>query len=155
MTESRKRLVELVLRSTNVQASVEFYCDVICLKPYASLGNATFLTIDDESEGHPQFLAIFDQSHEFGGPKDMQPDQATSGVGTLHHFAFMLELKDYQPELERLQSLDVDLHVEEFPTFGWRSIFMHDPDGNSVELVSFDPSIFDAAANQNARQVGE
>jgi len=57
MTGSRKRLGELVLRSTNAQALVEFYRDVIGLEPYATLGRATFLKVDDDFEGHPQLLA--------------------------------------------------------------------------------------------------
>ncbi len=150
MTGQRKRLGELVLRSANTQALVEFYRDVIGLERYATLGSATFLKIDDEHEGHPQLLGIFDKSHEFSGPKDVQTDEAHASVGTLHHFAFFLEQKDFRLEQDRLQRLGVDLQFSDFAQFGWRSMFMHDPDGNSVELVCYDASILDKEANQQA-----
>lgn len=152
MTGPRKRLGELVLRSTNAQALVEFYRDVIGLEPYATLGSATFLKIDDDFEGHPQLLAIFEESHEFGGPQDIQPDLAKARVGTLHHFAFVLEQHDFNSDGDRLQRVGAELKFAEHAQFGWRSIYMHDPDGNSVELVCYDSSILDAVANQQVRQ---
>ena len=152
MTRPRKRLGELVLRSTNSQTLVEFYRDIIGLEPYATLGNATFLKVDDDFEGHPQLLAIFDKSHEFSGPKDLQSEVADSRVGTLHHFAFVLEQHDFNSEPYRLQKLGIELEFAEHSPFGWRSIYMYDPDGNSVELVCYDSSVLDAAANQLARQ---
>ncbi len=152
MTGPQKRLGELVLRSANAQALVEFYRDVIGLEPYATLGSATFLKVDDETEGHPQLLAIFEKSHEFSGPKGIKPDEADARVGTLHHFAFVIELKDFVPERDRLQRAGVDLQFAEHTQFGWRSIYMYDPDGNSVELVCYDASILDTVANQRVRQ---
>lgn len=109
MTGPRKRLGELVLRSTDSQTLVEFYRDIIGLEPYATLGNATFLKVDDDFEGHPQLLAIFEQSHEFSGPQDLQPEVADARVGTLHHFAFVLEQHDFDSERDRLQKLDSEL----------------------------------------------
>ncbi len=152
MTGPRKRLGELVLRSTNSQTLVEFYRDIIGLEPYATLGNATFLKVDDDFEGHPQLLAIFEQSHEFSGPQDLQPEVADARVGTLHHFAFVLEQHDFDSERDRLQKLDSELEFAEHSQFGWRSIYLYDPDGNSVELVCYDSSILDAVANQLVRQ---
>ena len=152
MTGSRKRLGELVLRSTNAQALVEFYRDVIGLEPYATLGRATFLKVDDDFEGHPQLLAIFEESHEFSGPQDIQPDVAEARVGTLHHFAFVLDQQGFNSEGDRLQRVGAELKFSKHAQFGWRSIYMHDPDGNSVELVCYDSSILDAVANQQVRQ---
>jgi catechol-2,3-dioxygenase len=59
MLKPRKRIGEIALRSENAPALVEFYRDVIGLEPYASLGSATFLKVDEDFEGHPQILAIF------------------------------------------------------------------------------------------------
>ncbi len=152
MTGPRKRLGELVLRSTNSQTLVEFYRDIIGLEPYATLGNATFLKVDDDFEGHPQLLAIFEQSHEFSGPQDLQPEVADARVGTLHHFAFVLEQHDFDSERDRLQTLGQELEFAEHLQFGWHSIYLHDPDGNSVELVCYDASILNAVENQLVRQ---
>ncbi len=152
MEAKRKRLGELVLRSANPQALVEFYRNVIGLEPYARLGSATFLKVDDDFEGHPQLLAIFNQSHSYSGPRDMSPDMADSRRGTLQHFAFVLEHQHFLSEKERLQKNSVEFQLAEHPQFGWRSLYLHDPDGNSVELVCYDASVLDSAANKRARQ---
>jgi catechol-2,3-dioxygenase len=152
MTGQPKRLGELVLRSANPRSLVEFYRDILGLELYATIGSATFLKVADDLEGHPQLLAIFDKSHGFSGPKDNQPDVADSKSGTLHHFAFALAMKDFLSEQDRLQGLNVDIHFSDHPKFGWRSIYMYDPDGNSVELVCYDPSILDKEANRQVRQ---
>jgi len=150
MRGRRKRLGELVLRSANPEALVRFYCDVIGLEPYARLGSATFLKVDDDFEGHPQLLAIFENTHEFSGPRNLQVESARAADGTLHHFAFALELKDFVCERERLQSLGMDFHGMEHHQFGWRSLYLYDPDGNSVELVCYDSSIFDPEATRRS-----
>jgi catechol-2,3-dioxygenase len=151
----RKRLGELVLRSDNPPALIEFYRDVIGLEPYATIGSATFLKVADDFEGHPQLLAIFEKSHAFSGPKNNRPDIADAGGGTLHHFAFVLDHKDFLAERDRLQANGIDLKFAEHRQFGWRSIYMHDPDGNSVELVCYDSAILDPAANQQVRRAAE
>jgi catechol-2,3-dioxygenase len=147
MAGKRKRLGELVLRSENKQALVEFYREVIGLEPFATVGTATFLKVDDDFEGHPQLLAIFQTSHTFSGPKDLQPELADASAGTLHHFAFALDKKDFVSERDRLMALGVQIQSAEHSRFGWRSIYMFDPDGNSVELVCYDSNILDSDSN--------
>jgi catechol-2,3-dioxygenase len=154
MKPARKRLGELVLRSANAPALVEFYRDVIGLETYAAIGSATFLKIDEETEGHPQFLAIFEASHEYMGPRDIKSGEADARIGTLHHFAFLIEQKEFVPERDRLQNIGIELEFAEFTQFGWRSMFMRDPDGNSVELVCYDETILDRAANQRVMNSG-
>ena len=142
-----KRLGELVLRTSNVEKLTEFYRDVIGLEPYASFGSNNFLKVADDFDGHPQMLAIFDKSKQFRGPQNVEPDNASSSTGTLHHFAFALERRDLDLETTRLQELGVDLQFDQYEVFGWRSIHFHDPDGNSVEFVCYDSTILDAAEN--------
>lgn len=154
MSIRRKRFGELVIRSENTEALVHFYRDVIGLKPFAEFGTAVFLKIADDFEGHPQLLAIFDKAHEYSGPKNMQAEKADSTCGTLHHFAFVLDAEDFISERYRLRDMGVDLEFGEHPAFGWRSVYMYDPDGNSVELVCYDESIFDSALNQKVQPGG-
>lgn len=151
MTVQRKRLGELVIRSEAPETLVRFYSEVIGLELFASLGTATFLKVADDFEGHPQLLAIFDSTHEYSGPQHMRGDKADSRSGTLHHFAFALEAKDFAVEQDRLQDMGIDLQFGEHRPFGWRSIYMHDPDGNSVELVCYDASIFDPVLNRRVQ----
>jgi catechol 2,3-dioxygenase-like lactoylglutathione lyase family enzyme len=151
MTAQRKRLGELVIRSENPEKLVKFYRQVIGLKLFASLGTATFLKVDDDLKGHPQLLAIFDKTHEYSGPRHMQRDKADSGAGTLHHFAFALDAKGFALERDRLLNMGIELEFGEHPSFGWRSIYLHDPDGNSLELVCYDASVFNPILNQRVQ----
>ena len=155
MTPTRKQFGELVLRSANASALVAFYRNVVGLEPYATIGSATFLKIADASDGHPQLLAIFDKSHSFSGPKDMQSDNADARAGTMHHFAFLVDRNDFFSEQNRLEAAGVEVQTSEHVQFGWRSIYMHDPDGNSVELVCYDEAILDKLANEHVRIVGK
>jgi catechol-2,3-dioxygenase len=151
MNTQRKRLGELVIRSENQEPLVEFYRQVIGLELFASFGSATFLKIDDDLEGHPQLLAIFDLSHTFSGPQNIYEDKADSRSGTLHHFAFALAPEAFASERIRIQNMGIELELAEHPAFGWRSMYMYDPDGNSVELVCFDASILDLNLNQQVQ----
>lgn len=151
MKISEKRLGELVLRTENVEALTSFYCEIIGLELYASFGSGNFLKIADDFEGHPQLLAIFDKSWEFSGPQGINPEDARANSGTLHHFAFAMEQDEYDREKIRLQNLGQELQFAEHKQFGWHSIYLHDPDGNSVEFVCYDRTLLDEAANQSVR----
>jgi catechol 2,3-dioxygenase-like lactoylglutathione lyase family enzyme len=151
MKTQRKRLGEIVIRSENPEKLVEFYSQVIGLELFASFGSATFFKVDDDFEGHPQLLAIFDKTHEYSGPKNVQTVKAESGSGTLHHFAFALDKAAFTKERDRLESMGITLQSGEHPPFGWRSIYLYDPDGNSVELVCYDADLFDPILNQRVQ----
>jgi catechol 2,3-dioxygenase-like lactoylglutathione lyase family enzyme len=150
MKKSAKRIGELVLRTSNVAALTGFYTDVIGLELYASFGNNSFLKVAEDFDGHPQMLALFDKSKEFRGPHSIRPYEAIAGTGTLHHFAFAMEMKDFKLEVTRLHELGLEFEFEEYEQFGWRSIHFHDPDGNSVEFVCHDPILLDTVGNAHA-----
>ena len=76
----------------------------------------------------------------------MQTDKADATSGTLHHFAFVLEKEDFLAEQERLNASGIELQYAEHQRFGWRSVYMFDPDGNSVELVCYDASLLNPSA---------
>ncbi len=151
MRPTGKRLGELVLRTTNVEPMTAFYRDVIGLEPFASMRIGNFLKVADDLEGHPQLLAIFDKSWQFSGPRDVEPATANAAFGTLHHFAFALEREDFDLERERLEKLGVELQFTDHTRFGWHSMYMHDPDGNSVELVCYDSAILEEDGNRSTR----
>lgn len=67
--------------------------------------------------------------------------------GSLHHFAFAMEKADFDAEQRRLMALGVPIQVAEHPRFGWRSIYLFDPDGNSDELVCFDAGILESSGD--------
>jgi catechol 2,3-dioxygenase-like lactoylglutathione lyase family enzyme len=126
-----KLLGELALRANDLDASVAFYQDVVGLELYSDQRPLlVFLKIADGVEGHPQLLGVFDRETAVGQP-----------TTTLDHFAFSIDLADYESEKARLTSLGVGVATREFPVFHWRSLFFFDPDGNTVELVAYDPSL--------------
>ncbi|MEE4255359.1 MAG: VOC family protein [Desulfuromusa sp.] len=147
---THKRIGELVIRSENPQRLVAFYREIVGLDLFANLGTATFLKVTDDLEGHPQMLAIFDKAHEYSGPKDMNAKSANTGAGSLHHFAFALEKVDFESEQKRLEEIGVDIQIAEHRRFGWRSLYLYDPDGNSVEFVCYDPDVLNAGETQQA-----
>ena len=150
MITGRKRLGELVLRSENPKKLVAFYREIVGLEVFAKLGTATFLKVADDLEGHPQLLAIFDKAHEYSGPKDMNVKSAKTIAGSLHHFAFALEKVDFESEQRRLEEVGVELQIAEHRRFGWRSLYLYDPDGNSVEFVCYDPDVLNEREAQQA-----
>ena len=154
MAFERKRLGEIVIRSQQPATLVAFYCEIIGLELFASFGSATFLKIDDDIEGYPQLLAVFDKTHEYSGPRNMRTDMAQAESGSLHHFAFALEKEAFRKEQSRLQSMGVAFQSGEHPAFGWRSIYLYDPDGNCVEFVCYDAGLFDPVLNKRVQPSG-
>jgi catechol-2,3-dioxygenase len=97
--------------------------------------NAAFFRIADGFEGHTQVLALFDRS----GDADYQSPNAAQT--SIDHLAFALSKADYDAELERLKSLGLNVTTAEHAWVQWRSIYVDDPEGNTVELVCYDETI--------------
>jgi catechol-2,3-dioxygenase len=136
MNKTIKGLGELALRCNDLPTMTAFYRDVVGLDVYnEDVPRLVFLRMGDAVEGHPQLFALFDRDVEVG--------QATT---TLDHFAFLIDLSDYESEKTRLESLAVAVLPREFPHFHWRSLFFADPEGNTVELVCYDPSVSEEPA---------
>ena len=126
-----KLLGELALRVMDLPAMTAFYSDVVGLEMFSDNSpDFVFLKIADLAEGHPQIMGLFDRSTELGQERS-----------TLDHFAFVIDLDDLETEKQRLEKLDVRYVEREFPNFHWRSIFFTDPEDNTVEFVSYDPSV--------------
>src|SRR6185436_7233608 len=87
--------------------------------------------------GHPQLLVLFDRK--------VKLDIALT---TVDHFAFEIPLEQYPIERERLKQIALELTERMWQgEYAWlraRSMFLDDPDGNTIELLAHDPS----AANE-------
>lgn len=88
-----------------------------------------FFRVADGVEGHPQALVLFDRKVEVGTAKS-----------TLDHVAFVINLEEYDGRRRQLEQLGLRVREKEFPFFQWRSLFVSDPEGNTVEFVCYDPS---------------
>jgi catechol 2,3-dioxygenase-like lactoylglutathione lyase family enzyme len=133
-------LGEIALRTPNMAAMRRFYADVIGLEVLNDFGDLVFFKIADGYAGHTQALALFDHSI----PPDMG-DHAYTGVSaaqtSLHHIAFAISASDYDAELQRLRELGLPATTTIHQWVHWRSIYVNDPDGNTVEFVCYDESV--------------
>lgn len=125
-----KALGELALRVNDFAMMKRFYQDVLGLEVLGEFGNAVLLKIADGYRGHTQVLGLFDRSVPVG------PERST-----VDHVAFNIDLVDYDAERRRLEAIGLAVEVKQHNWVKWRSLYFHDPEGNQVELVCYDPSI--------------
>jgi catechol-2,3-dioxygenase len=130
-----KSLGEVALRVDNLEVMQQFYKDAIGLELMRRLPHGAFFGISPDYGGHTQILVLFDRSSSpgYGGiSQDRTP---------LDHIAFTIDLRDYEAEKERLEGLGLSVIAKEQEGFSWRSLFVKDPEGNTVELVCYDERV--------------
>jgi len=122
-----------------------FYEEEIGLEVMRRFPTALFFRINEGYEGHVQALVLFDRRGEpsGGGPRIHRstPAGVSQERSTLDHIAFEIDLSSYEAERRRLEGLGLPVESREFEWAGWRSLYVNDPEGNTVEFVCFDPSI--------------
>jgi catechol 2,3-dioxygenase len=129
-----RALGEIALRVRDLDAMERFYRDVVGLTPMRRFEGSAFFRIAEGFGGHTQILALFDRSRRDPHP----PEGARS---TVDHLAFTIALEDYEAEKQRLEGLGVEVSTTAHAWVRWRSIYFEDPEGNTVELVCYDPSV--------------
>ena len=125
-----KALGEIALRVNDLDQMRRFYTDTFGLREIGDFGHAVFFRIAEGYEGHTAVLALFDRNKEIDATR-----------GSVDHIAFTIGLDDYAPEKRRLENLGLTVKTSEHSWVQWRSLYVDDPEGNTVELVCFDPSI--------------
>jgi catechol 2,3-dioxygenase-like lactoylglutathione lyase family enzyme len=143
---SVKGLGEIAIRCADLDAMVAFYRDVIGLKIVSDSrgnGNIVFFGIGEEGSGvggHTTVLALFAHNAIMRGahPDDAGPPVA-GAKSSLHHLALTILAKDHDAVLEHYTALGLTHRVEHFGWVGWKGIFTDDPEGNTVELVAYNP----------------
>ena len=137
-------LGEIAIRVNDLVKMREFYENVIGLEVMKVFATAVFFRVADGVPGHPQALVLFDRSNQSGGPSIHR--STPEGVGpersTLDHIAFEIDLASHESEKQRLEELGLPVETVVFDWTGWRSLYVTDPEGNTVELVCFDPEAF-------------
>lgn len=121
---------ELALRVTDLDAMRAFYRDVVGLEEWRDGEGFVFFKVAEGIEGHPQAFVLFDRGRE------LRPE-----ASTLDHFAFAIPLEVYGTRRRQLEDAGLEVTPKEFPSFGWRALFVQDPDGNTVEFVCYDPTL--------------
>ncbi len=130
-----KGLGEIALRVTDLEAMQRFYEEVIGLELMRRFPNATFFKIAVGYDGHTQILALFDRSQQ-ADYRGLAPEKST-----VDHFAFAIQLADFDSEKKRLEQLGLEVKTAEHAWVHWRSLYVNDPEGNTVELVCYDETV--------------
>jgi glyoxylase I family protein len=125
-----KALGEVAFRVNDLPRMKRFYQEVLGLEVLGEFPTAALLTIAAGYGGHTQVLGLFDRSVPVGSERT-----------TVDHVAFAIDLKDYESERQRLEGLGLKVEVKDHVWVKWRSLYFHDPEGNEIELVCFDPSL--------------
>ena len=135
-----RALGETVLRVKDLQRVKRFYTDVIGLDVLREFDGIVFLKVSDGYGVHTQIIGLFHESLPVPFPRDAREAvhlEATS----LHHFALEIDKNDFDAELARLKQLGVEVTTVEHRWCRWRSLYVHDPEGNILELVCYDEAI--------------
>jgi catechol 2,3-dioxygenase len=137
-----------VVRVADLQRSIAFYRDILGLEILRVLHNAiAFLRVADGVQGHTQIIGLFSQ--EWASNRE---GKAWSGfnppTSTLHHFALAIALEDYAETLDYLTREGLSPNTAVHGWIGWRSIYVSDPDGHTVEFVCADPSTLESTSSR-------
>ena len=107
-----------------------FYADVVGLELMRRFEHAAFFRIAEGCAGHTTVLALFDRNSPV--------ERERSAVD---HLAFTIALVDYEPQRRRLEALGLAVTTATHDWVHWRSIYIEDPEGNTVEFVCYDPNV--------------
>ncbi|KIC38626.1 glyoxalase [Ruegeria sp. ANG-R] len=152
MTDDRgfrpRELGEIAIRCADMGAMVQFYETVIGLQRLHGDHNSaiTFFRIAEGYGGHTQVLALFHHSVGVEPGSDRPREGPVTGMASaLHHIALSLPFAEQDAVMRWYDKIGQPYRVEQFGWIGWRGIFTQDPEGNTVELVAYDPSMLDQA----------
>ena len=123
------------MRVNDLDAMQAFYQKVIGLELMKRFPDSTFFRIADGYGGHTQILALFDRRKEPGYAG------LSAAQTTVDHIAFEIAREDFDAEHARLESLGCQLEFATHAWAHWRSLYVRDPEGNTVELVCYDPRV--------------
>ena len=137
-------LSEIAIRCVDFEAMFAFYRDIIGLEVmnlFEGPGIA-FFSISQGVAGHTNVLALF---RDGAGTKDEAADPSKPPLAgarsSLHHIALSLPFEEQAAAMRWYESKGIAYDIEIFDWVGWRGVFAHDPDGNTVELVAFNEGL--------------
>ena len=137
-------LVELVLRVEDLEAAEEFYVETVGLTRHSGLPGITFLTVAETDSplrhgNHPQMLGLVDRSIHTGSRLEYEP--IAMSRSSLDHFAFEIDIADFESEKKRLEGLGLEVLETIFPNTSARAMFFSDPEGNRIEFIAYDEAL--------------
>jgi catechol 2,3-dioxygenase-like lactoylglutathione lyase family enzyme len=138
-----RALGEIAIRCRDIRSMADFYERVIGLERLSGdyRSGIIFFRIAEGFGGHTAVLALFAAD---APQRDVHPKGAVepvTGAGSsLHHIALSLPYAEQPAVMEWYDQIGQPYRVEHFGWIGWRGVFTQDPEGNTVELVAYDPS---------------
>jgi catechol 2,3-dioxygenase len=124
-------LAEIVLMVDDVGQSVAFYRDVLGLTVISpDLQGPVFLRVGERASGVPQQIVLVPRP---ASAPDQPAERAFRGV---HHIGLEVEQEAFEREWERLRALGFEVRTGMHPFLPVEAIYLDDPDGNEVELVT-------------------
>ena len=137
-----KGIAHNALKVADMEKSLHFYCDILGLKK-------AFETNNDKGEPWIVYLKVADGAFIelfYGGTPYPEGKYAGDLIG-YHHFC--LETDDIFALAQRLQGFGIIDKAE--PGLGRdtnHNLWIHDPDGNAVEIVQYSPTSFHMKSNR-------
>ena len=142
---SIRGVAEIVIRVNDLGLMRPFYEDILGFQfvsqhPQDEPGIMFLQVAELESDlgtgGHHQLLALVDRRiHQSQRPFEGVVQEHTS----LDHVAFEIPPHEYDAWKQRLVDAEVEIRIETtFPNMRARALFMSDPEGNLIELISHD-----------------
>lgn len=136
-----RALGEIAIRCRDLVTMEAFYRDVIGLEVLRGFHDdgIVFFNIAPSHGGHTAVLALF--RHDAGNA-DLHPvGMPEAGArSSLHHIALAVDRSEQDAAVHWYERLGIAHRVQVFPWIGWRGVFTTDPEGNTVELVAYDPA---------------
>ncbi len=123
-------LGEVAIRCRDLAAMTAFYRDVVGLEVIEGDYSDTivFLRVGEGFAGHISVVALFTAGD------DEEPEAGTDS--SLHHLALTVKAEDRAPALAWYQAHGLEPRTAEHRWIGWDSVYVADPEGNTVELVA-------------------
>lgn len=123
-------LGEVAIRCHDLAAMTAFYRDVVGLEVIDGDYSDTivFLRVADGFDGHTSVVALFTA-------KDDEEPEAGGG-SSLHHLALTVRAEDLAASVDWFRAHGLEPTTAEHRWVGWDSVYVNDPEGNTVELVA-------------------
>jgi catechol 2,3-dioxygenase-like lactoylglutathione lyase family enzyme len=126
---SIRGLAEVVLVVQDLQASVAFYRDILGLQVISpsEFAGPVFLQAGGGRAYVTNMIVL--APAKAGTPSFAKPQ-------ALHHIGLEIDGEAFDAEVARLQELGIETRFGQHPLFPSRTVYISDPDGNEVELIS-------------------
>ena len=153
-----RALGEIAIRVADMARMADFYETVLGLERLrgTDADPIVFFRIGEGFGGHTAVLALFAQDApanlaQYADATGQNKESPVTGLhSSLHHIALSLPFREQDAVMAWYDRQGIDYSVQHFGWIGWRGVFTKDPEGNTVELVAYDPAMLDENAQTGA-----